>query len=98
MHKYDSDYEEKMKRFHRAYEIQPRLVESEEKIHNYPWQKCTREEYEEYERLSEESHSCYMEDYKEWVSIWKIGALAGVGFTVAIELLIFVIATLLFLS
>lgn len=39
-----------------------------------------------------------MEDYKEWVSIWKIGALAGIGFTVAIELLIFVIATLLFLS
>ena len=98
MKRHDSDYEEKMKRFHRAYEIQPRLAELEEKIHNYPRQKCTREEYEEYERLSEESHSCYMEDYKEWVSIWKIGALAGVGFTVAIELLIFVIATLLFLS
>ena len=98
MYQYDSDYEEKMKRFHRAYEIQPRLDELEEKIHNYPRQKCTSKEYEEYERLSEESHSCYMEDYKEWVSIWKIGALAGIGFTVAIELLIFVIATLLFLS
>lgn len=98
MYQYDSDYEEKMKRFHRAYEIQPRLAELEEKIHNYPRQKCTSKEYEEYERLSEESHSCYMEDYKEWVSIWKIGALAGIGFTVAIELLIFVIATLLFLS
>ena len=44
-----------MKRFHRAYEIQPRLVELEEKIHNYPLQKCTCEEYEEYERLSEET-------------------------------------------
>lgn len=98
MKRHDSDYEEKMKRFHRAYEIQPRLAELEEKIHNYPRQKCTSKEYEEYERLSEESHSCYMEDYKEWVSIWEIGALAGVGFTVAIELLIFVIATLLFLS
>ncbi len=98
MHKYDSDYEEKMKRFHRAYEIQPRLAELEEKIHKYPRQKCTREEYEEYERLSEESHSCYMEDYKEWVYIWKLGALAGIGFTVAIESLVFVIAILLFLN
>lgn len=93
-----SDYEEKMKRFHRACEIQPRLAELEEKIHNYPRQKCTREEYEEYERLSEESHSYYMEDYKEWIAIWKIGVLAGIGLTVAIESLIFVIAILLFLN
>lgn len=34
MHKYDSDYEEKMKRFHRAYEIQPRLAELEENVFN----------------------------------------------------------------
>lgn len=31
MKRRSSDYEEKMKRFHRAYEIQPRLAELEEK-------------------------------------------------------------------
>lgn len=37
-----SDYEEKMKRFHRACEIQPRLAELEENLGHYSTERSGR--------------------------------------------------------
>lgn len=82
--------------FHRAYEIQQRIDELEEKgAFFYPKSSVTLDEYKEYKRLSQEAHRYYMKDSKEWFSNRKQGILTGVLLVVLIESIVIEIITIL---
>lgn len=92
----DSEYMEKIKMFHRAYEIQQRITELQEKWGSYyPEPGVSHDDCEEWEKLSHEAHEYYMKDSREWISNRKQGILTGVLLVVLIESIIIAILTFL---